>query len=126
MENEKNDNIKTPEARPQTTIFNIASVRKKIKKKMNDILTEFFKDKYYQVSEKDDWSNIICNEVIKQVSNEFNGLKLVCVGFIVDKGNAPFFHDANCLWDTKADGLVMATYENQYMNCLITLYVLSP
>ena len=76
-----------------TESLNLNNIRDKIKDLVEKFLNKFFEDKYFEVGEKQEWINNICNGIIKQISEIFNGFKIICVGYIVQKGNAPFFFE---------------------------------
>ena len=71
--------------------LNLNNIRDKIRNLVEKFLNNFFEDKYFEVGEKQEWINNICNGIIKEISEILNGFKIICVGYIVQKGNAPFF-----------------------------------
>ena len=109
-----------------TESLNLNNIRDKIKNLVEKFLNKFFEDKYFEVGEKQEWINNICNGIIKEISEMLNGFKIICVGYIVQKGNAPFFFDFNCLWDKKTDSVVTVQYENNFLHCFCCVFITIP
>ena len=119
-----NNQIEEKELNNQSV--NVYNVREKIKKIVEQFLNKFFENKYFEVEEKQEWINNICNGIIKEISQILTGFKVICVSYIIQKGNAPFFFDSNCLWDKKTDGVITVEYENNYLNCFSCVFVTVP
>ena len=115
----------TPQAAP-TNLLSFASIKDKLIEICDEVLPKFCDEKLLNQLKPEDKINEICNEIIKEVYMKYNGFKMVCTGYIVQKGIAPFFFDSNCLSDQKTDGIITSKYENNEFNCLICLFVLSP
>jgi uncharacterized membrane protein len=109
-----------------TESLNLNNIRDKIKNLVEKFLNKFFEDKFFEVGEKQEWINNICNGIIKEISEILNGFKIICVGYIVQKGNAPFFFDSNCLWDKKTDSVVTVQYENNFLHCFCCVFITIP
>lgn len=92
----------------------------------------FLQTKVAQIEEKvssgklDQKVNELCNEIIKDAYLKYNGYKIICVGYIVEKGDCPFFFDSNCLWDKKVDEVITLQHDNEKYHCLVCIFVLSP
>ena len=106
--------------------LNSSNILPKLHFLAEQMLKNFFQDKYFDIGNKQDWINQICNDIVTEINNQYNGFKLVCSGYIVQKGLAPSFLDSNCLWDQKSDGVVTIKYENNYLYCIILLFIVSP
>ena len=109
-----------------TQNINVNLVKDKIKNIVEIFLNNFFEDKFFEVGEKQEWVNNICNGIIKEISQILTGFKVICVSYIIQKGNAPFFFDSNFLWDKKTDGVITVEYENNYLNCFSCVFVTVP
>ena len=77
-------------------------------------------------SKLDQKINELCNEIIKDAYLKYNGYKIICVGYFVEKGDCPFFFDSNCLWDRKVDEVITLQHDNEKVHCVVCLFVISP
>lgn len=109
-----------------SNLLSFANIKDKLIEICNSALPKFCQEKLLDTLQPEKGINDICNSIISEVYKSFNGFKIVCAGYIIQKGNAPFFFDSNCLWDQKTDGIVTSKYDNSEYYCLICLFVLSP
>lgn len=110
----------------QNNPLSFSNIKGKLIEICDEILPKFCDEKIMTQLKTEEKINQICNEIIKEVYLKYNGFKMVCVGYIIQKGNAPFFFDSNCLWDQKTDGIITSKYSTDEYNYFICLFVLSP
>ena len=127
MNNINNNNIENLEIEnsKNNSTLNSSNILPKLHFLAEQMVKKFFEDKYFEIGNKQEWINQLCNDIVTEINNQYNGFKLVCSGYIVQKGLAPFFLDSNCLWDQKTDGVVTIKYENNYLYCIILLFIVS-
>ena len=54
------------------------------------------------------------------------GLKFVCIGGIVEKGNSSLNLTSTCLWRPEFDGSILVNYEIGKYYCYVILFGASP
>ena len=119
-----------------TGILNMEKVKPEIEKVISNILKKFFENNEFENQTKEnketnhnqEFIDQICNEVIKDVYNQFNGFKLVCTGHLFGKGNAALFFNSNLLWDKKTDYYVTSLYtdKEETFYAYICLFIIAP
>jgi predicted metal-dependent RNase len=88
---------------------------------INSTIQKYLDGKKYNKEEAKKWVSHMTEEIIKTLQSESNNFKIVCLGGIMEKGRISLHISSSRLIDPSTDDCITVKYENEEMNCFITL-----
>ena len=89
---------------------------------INDIIHKKLYGKTYDQKESKQYCNEIVEEVLKELSEKFKGLKFMTDVTIVQKGDGALHFSSSSCWNPETDGSTLVKFENDYFHAFVGLY----
>lgn len=87
---------------------------------------KILEDKVFDPEQAGEWAKNVSSEIINQLQAEGKGFKYVCEVSIFQKGIGTLYLSGQCLWNPNTDGNCKIQYENETLNCFISLFTIAP
>ena len=92
---------------------------------VDGIIKKHLTNKKYDRENAQIWTNNITDEIIQKLNENKYGLKFVCCGTIIEKGDCSLHYTSTSLSNQNTDGSLLVKFENEYLHCFINLYFIS-
>lgn len=92
----------------------------------NSTASEILDDKVFDPEQAGEWAKTISSTIINKLQSEQKGFKYICEVSIFQKGIGTLYLSGQCLWNPNTDGNCKIQYENDSLNCFISLFSVAP
>ena len=101
--------------------FNVEDIEIIAKKAVATILI----DQIYNNKKVNEWTNAIVTSCLKDLQNYARPFKYVITCLIMQNNGAGLNSSASMVWDKTKDGYCKVTWDNDTINCLVTIFGVS-
>ena len=105
--------------------MSFSKIKDEVIKIIEDILNKKLTGKRYVQSEAKGYCQEIVNEVLKELSKEFQGMKFFTYVTIAKKGGGSLHSGSSCCWNPETDGSKVIKFENDYFSTFVGIFGLA-
>lgn len=104
----------------QATMF--SQIKNHITKKADEIVSSKLSRAQYNINEAQSWTNIICDSILKELTNFNKNFKYIVNCLIMQKADCGLNISGSCYWDNEVDGSASIKWENNTLICIVNVY----
>ena len=104
----------------EEVIFN--NLKPQINDKVLAIIKERLDKKLYNSNDAQTWSNLLCEQVLKFLTDLNKNFKFIVNCMIMQKSDAGLSISGSCYWDNEVDGNLVIKLETTNLICVMNIF----
>jgi dynein light chain Tctex-type 1 len=89
---------------------------------VNESVEKHLKGKAYSATDAPGWTNLISDEIVKQLQGVNRNFKYSVICTIMQKSDAGLHMSSSCFWNTATDGNSTIRWDNDSMYCIVNVF----
>lgn len=104
----------------EEVVFN--NLKGQINEKVLEIIKERLERKSYNSNDAQTWTNLLCETVLKYLTDLNKNFKFIVNCMIMQKSDAGLNISGSCYWDNEVDGNLVVKFETTHLICIVNIF----